>query len=93
MRSVWKFSLTREYYRPGGYHISMPHGAIIRHIACQGGETMIWAEVDTDAPRGDRKFLVVCTGDPIPADARHVGSYTEQGEFGPEFVYHVFEVI
>lgn len=74
-------------------HISMPAGAIVRHIGCDpAGEPCLWAEVDTDHPMENRIFHVMGTGHPCPEFAydghprdRFFGSFV-QGVF----VWHVF---
>lgn len=49
----------------------------------------IWAEVDADAPRENRGFRVVGTGQSIPGDCgEFVGTVVTHGG---EFVWHVFE--
>ncbi len=52
-----------------------PHG-----VAC------VWVEVDSDLPAAFPLLVYVCgTGNPVPKDGRHLGSFTS----GP-FVWHVY---
>lgn len=101
MRSMWKYPLTREDYvarawpGPRAHLIRMPRGAVIRYVDDQRGVPTLWAEVpDSNAERDVRGFYVICTGDPVPASATYIGSYTERGQQDDPslfYVYHVYE--
>lgn len=55
------------------------------------GGPAIWIEMDPDAPRVERRFLIVTTGQRIDGDRAfpndiHVGSMIDRG-----YVWHVYE--
>jgi hypothetical protein len=68
--------------------ISMPTLAHIVLVELQhhNGEFCIWAEVDTEHPLEVRNFSVIGTGQAIPPNHVHVGSWQ-----APPFVWHLFE--
>ncbi len=83
MKSVWKFAL-----HPFA-SLSMPVGAKALSVHAQNNEICLWAEVDTDAEKESRKFVVVGTGHPVPVEAgAFIGSALLNGG---ELVFHVFE--
>ena len=55
-RTVYKYPIVSSEA------ISMPRGAVIRHVGEQSGTIYVWAEVWTDYPVVSRSFLVVGTG-------------------------------
>lgn len=69
--------------------VSMPKDARIISAQSQRGAVTIWAEVEPDAPRVNRRFRVVGTGHRFDGTGlRHVG--TVQAGL---FVWHVYEVM
>lgn len=81
MKTIWKFKLL---FLRGGCEV--PKGAIPifvgldpRMIPC------VWFEVDPDAPTEKRRCSIVGTGDPIPPNSNHCGSFIES-----PFVWHVY---
>ena len=55
------------------------------------GGPAIWVELDPEAPRANRRFLIYGTGQPIEGDGGypsdiHVGSIIDR-----DFVWHVYE--
>jgi len=61
MSVVWKFVI-EDPETP----VSMPARADILHVASQEGKVCIWALVDPSAPKVERRFVVVVTGDSVP---------------------------
>ena len=94
MRTIWKFPIGLIQQQK----ISMPRGAVIRHVAnnpIQGGGCL-WAEVDTDAPLEPRMILIFGTG-----GQQFVASDPDYPILGPRYigtfmtgslVWHVYEV-
>ncbi len=85
MKAVWKFEL-----HPFS-SLSMPVGAKPLSVHAQNGNICLWAEVDTDAEKESRKFVIVGTGHPVPVEAGvFIGSaLLNDGAL----VFHVFEKI
>lgn len=84
-RQVWKYELELTDEQA----VSMPEGAVLRHVGVQRGALCLWAEVDPAARRVPRYLSVVGTGNPM-LDGRlaHVGT----AQMDP-FVWHVYEVL
>ncbi len=91
-KTIWKFPI------PDGFSLSieMPAGAEILDIQVQHGAPVIWALVDTSAPRVLRRFEIVGTGWDLyewdldeTSATDHVGTYQMAGG---DLVWHVFEV-
>ena len=61
MKTIWKFPLEM-----GANSITMPRAAKILTVAAQYDELQMWALVDPDAPREDRVFFVLGTGQNLP---------------------------
>lgn len=70
--------------------ISMERGAQVLHVAAQGDDLCLWAEVDTSAPLVDHDFVVVPTGGVVPFWANYRGTALM---YGGTLVWHVYEVI
>lgn len=83
---VWKFVLEITDEQT----IAMPLGAEILEVGSQFDRLCIWAIVDPDAGRTDRRFLIAGTGNPIRVrPMRHLGSAVTMNGL---LVWHVFEV-
>lgn len=80
---IWKFNLDIVY---GPQSVLLPASAQIIHFALQDKQPRFWAILDPEAPRKQRFFVIVGTGQEVPAHAVYVGSI-ERG-----FVWHLFEV-
>jgi hypothetical protein len=91
MRTVWKYSLS-ESKRQDRVTISGALSGEPRHIAFQGDDLYVWIEGDTNHGRGDRTFLVLCTGSAVPdaSNAQYIGSVTGMDN-GHLVVLHVYE--
>jgi hypothetical protein len=87
-RRIWRFPLPIT----DRVRIDMPEGAQPLSVAVSrtGGEDLdLWAIVNPDNTPGFRTFLVVGTGNPVPADCgRFIGTVATHGG---ALVWHVFE--
>jgi hypothetical protein len=66
--------------------ILMPKGAQLIHVNEQGGDILIWAIVEPDAPKVWREIDVVGTGWELHRIGKHIGT----AHCGT-FVWHVFD--
>lgn len=90
MKTVWKFTLEVT----DDQEIEMPEGAEILFL----GQTYpgnahiieVWALVDPNAPRVQRRFAVEGTGHPVTEGGTHVGSIISLA-LGSPLVWHVFD--
>lgn len=83
-RVIWKFTLN-----PWDPWVTMPAGARVLCAREQSGKVRIWAEVDPDAPRVERRFHAGMTGSAVPPGT-YVGS-ASVNEDGLEVVVHVYD--
>jgi hypothetical protein len=67
----------------------MPKGALALSVAFRDGDFCLWALVDPDAHKVQRRFILVGTGQPIqePALGPFVGTATDQ----KGNTYHMFD--
>lgn len=71
--------------------IEMPRHAKAIHVAAQGDEIMLWAEVDTEEPMAPRRYHVFGTGHRLTANAMN-GRYIGTAHLsGLGLVFHVYE--
>lgn len=84
MRTVWKF-LLRETSDP--QFLSIPEGAEILLVHGQTNRIGIWAEVDVQASRAPRWFIILPTGEQIPENGEYLGT-----AFVGPYVFHVYEL-
>lgn len=99
-RAVWKFSVF-----PDGFVINMPKGARILSVDTQPGaidpvaqrvwgtdaHPRLWALVNPFAPKVERRFACVGTGNPLPED---IDSFVFIGTIqmhGGRLVLHLFD--
>jgi hypothetical protein len=82
--TIWKF----PFGITDVVTLHMPRGARILHAGMQGHTACVWALVDSEAPKVERVFRVVGTGNPLCGDGlmEHIASFQE-----PPFVWHLFE--
>lgn len=86
MRSVWKF-LLQHHGEP--QHVFVPDLAEILLVHEQAGEVAFWAEVDENAPRVERWFIITMTGEQVPHNGEYLGTvFLHQGQI----VLHVWEL-
>lgn len=88
--TIWKFPIPVNLGQPFGT-FDVPVGATFRHLANQNDELALWFEVDPDAPREQRSFLLIGTGHKIPEDAalRYLGTALFHGG---TLVLHCYEI-
>ena len=67
--------------------ISLPVGAKPLTFQRQGARIVGWFEVDDAAPREDRVFEVVGTGQPVPDFGHYVATVQMDA-----YVWHIYEV-
>lgn len=82
MRGVWKYR-AQVGLRPT---VPAANGPVVHVGRDMGGEVCVWIDGDLE-DTSMRAFRVFGTGQEIPADAVHVGSWIEL-----PFVWHVYEV-
>lgn len=91
MRTIYKFTL-----RPGMNELELEPLATPRHVAAQGNNLVLWAELDTRVVPVKRLFRVYATGESIDKalDARHqfIGSIVMY-DMDWKMVWHVYEVV
>lgn len=87
MRTIWKYTVPRA----DEFALVMPAPATIIAVQMQHDRPTIWAIVDSseNVPQITRRLVVVGTGHRLPDNARHLGTYQEDGGM---FVWHLFEV-
>jgi len=84
MRAVWKFPVEFP-----NCELEMPQNSWIIHVNSQGEDRVVlWVDVDTEAKRVKRRFVVVGTGHEIPAGGVFVGSVKDS-----PYMWHLFEVM
>ena len=82
-----------KYHIPmgGDFSLEMPQGAKLLCVQKQYGDHKLWALVDTDAPRVQRRFTMYGTG--IAIQDEHVGEYVATAQFGGGgLVLHLFDL-
>lgn len=87
--TIHKYTLTLDDFQT----VIMPTGANIIRVAEQQGKLCIWAEVDPEASKHLRKFMIVGTGRPLPppsAKRVHIDTVVMPGG---NLVVHVYELL
>lgn len=83
--TIWKYILRSNIT------LEIPKGAHILSVHVQDGSVCMWAKVDPTADTESRKFMVVGTGDDIPAESTiFIGTVLMHDA---ALVFHVFELI
>jgi hypothetical protein len=84
---IWKFSLEEILQQSG---VMLPKNAQILSVQYQDDKPCVWAMVDSDAPREQRRFLLYGTGHPIKEHERlkFIGTIQRIGLVG-----HLFEFL
>jgi hypothetical protein len=81
----------------GEFSLDLPTGAVLLHVADQGGIACLWAMVHTERETERRYFRVFGTGHPIEGEEQltFVGTFQQSSPINalPSFVWHVFEVV
>lgn len=75
---------------PGKMFVAMPYGAKIIHVAEQGADVFVWAEVIPHNEIVGRRLLPVMTGGDVPSDGVYVGT-AHPVEGGATYVVHVYD--
>ena len=84
MRRVYKYPVPVA----DEFDLTLPQGAEILHVAVQNYRPQLWALVDPDAPREERRFEVRGTGGPVDDYLHHLGTFLLADD---TFVGHLFE--
>jgi hypothetical protein len=89
-RTVWKYAIPVV---PSSATVptvkAVPSGARFLHVAEQFGDITLWFEVDPDAPKVRRGWLLVGTGHPFDEHLTYVGTTLHAGG---SLVLHVYEI-
>ncbi len=86
MKSVWKFPLEVDCVQS----IAMPFDAEILCVQAQYGRLVLWAIVEPDSAKEQRRIVVAGTGQELPNfKGRYIG--TVQMMEG-QLIWHVFEM-
>ena len=87
-KTIWKFPLAVV----SPYQITMPKGAEVLTVQCQGETACLWATVDPNADKERRVFEVLGTGqymhEDIGLSRNYIGTFQVSA-----YVWHVFERI
>jgi hypothetical protein len=92
-REVWKYKVPVGEVHGANSTISMPEGAQIVSVGTQWAEVWVWAIVDPQRPRVERRLGYFATGGQLP-DWDYVGTAHIIGRdplAGSAYVWHVFE--
>jgi len=81
MRTIWKYPLAHGYQE-----VVMPEGATLLHVALQGDQITLWAEVTPEQPTQEVYIHVIGTDHVVLSGADYIGT-VQQGRF----VWHVYE--
>lgn len=82
MRMIWKVNLNETDWK-----VSLPVGAVIVSAQYQRGDLCVWAIVDPDAEKEERKVHVIGTGNVVPDGVSYVGTVQDTSGY---LVWHVF---
>jgi hypothetical protein len=83
MRKIWKFELAEKST------LQLPVDAEILTVGSQKDQICLWVALDTTAPKVDRHFVTVGTGQVIASEA--VTFLGSAFLYDNQFVFHVFE--
>jgi hypothetical protein len=81
---IWKFPVPIDDY----LEVEIPSCAQILCVQMQKETPCIWAWIDTEAPKGIRRFRWFGTGHP-GMEGNYIGSVQM---YGGDLVFHLFEV-
>lgn len=77
---IWKFNVAPV--------VTMPAGAQILSVQTQDGVPTLWAKVDPDAPREERRIIRVMTGGEVTVEC---GRFLGTVQVPSGLVFHYFE--
>ena len=90
MTTLWKYPIPIE----DRFTLSLPEGAVIRHLAVQGSQTYLWVEVDPDRVPETRAFFWVGTGHSFPQTPTQEQVYLGTVHLdGLGLVFHLYEIV
>jgi hypothetical protein len=85
MKTIWKY----EFPIKGYFELSMPKGAKILTAFDFKTTPSLWAEVDTKAEKGTRKFTIAGTGYPMMEDEKvWIATFPMS-----QFIWHLYEIL
>jgi hypothetical protein len=85
MQTIFKFVLKNEVAE-----VEMPVGAQILHVAEQHNDICIWAQVDSEAAKETRYFIIYGTGHRMMnCEHKFIGTMLTAGG---HLVWHLFEL-
>lgn len=89
MKTIWKFEVKA---RDVETVVNMPKSAEIIHVHGQNEQVCLWAIVDPEAEKEERRFAIVGTGHLMfdPAIHKYIG--TAHVLLG-HLVWHIFELV
>lgn len=83
-KAIWKYTL-----RPSGHPIEIPKDARILSVNSQANEICLWALVDPNAPKEQRRFVPIPTGKTMDGtNMTFIGTVLLEGG---RLVFHIFE--
>lgn len=86
MKEIWKWAIVVNDRSA----LRMPKGAQLLCVQWQGDLVMLWAVVETSAPKVTRRIAVYGTGQPLPDNP---GTYVDTFQMmGGKLVWHVFDL-
>ncbi len=88
MKTIYKYNVTLE----DTFELKLPKGAQVLSVQEQYGDPVMWAVIDTEAPKEKRTFRLVGTGHPIDPELNLAFIGTFQLDHG-DFVGHLFEIL
>lgn len=88
MKIIYKYQLEVK----DNLTIELPIGAEILTVQSQRDKPCIWALVDNDAIKENRKFKIIGTGNPIEnlSNSKYIGTFQL---YGGSLVFHLFEIL
>jgi hypothetical protein len=92
MRTVWKFPIPVQ---DGIFELLMPEDAQLLHVGMGDllDEVWLWAQVETDAKKERRRFIIHGTNHAIVPLAGETQDYVGTAyDYGQPLVWHLFEV-
>jgi hypothetical protein len=84
VKTIWKFPLETTDLQT----VRMPSGAVVLTVEAQDARPCLWALVDSEAPKVNRRFAIYGTGHPF-GGGDYIGTYQL---VGGALVFHVFEL-
>lgn len=86
-KSIYKYPFPVED-RP---ELWLPRGARVLSIQDQGGKLCLWAEVDPEAPKEERRFFLFGTGHRVVGGPMRFLTTVQMA--GGKLVWHIYEAL